>query len=335
MSSLSNQDNPDSYSVYTGVWTNWDRGKTLGATLTTTRAQGSFLIAFISLFVTIVGTSFWRICCFVMHHSYSREASRDGLYHQRQAILRNSANGAAGLWSLCQVFQAWYKTGKSPSRRMLPPIALTLIILAAFAVASTFSSRISTLTGKEVLLQGNSCGKTPYSMNTTVISTVYTIYQFRVLAAGADYVQQCYVDGINRSGCGQYVSAAIASKIYRDAACPFDHKICKSQSSNIRIDSRFIDSRKDLGLNTPESERFLYRRLVHCAPLVTEGYRQKMKNDRGQSMMRYFYGKQGVISNYTYDYPTDPPSGYRPDTMGFNLLYVHNEILLVFENDVG
>lgn len=90
------------YRIYTGVWTNWSHGAVFGRTLTIDRRDGDLLIAFIALFVTIVGTSFWRLACFALHSFFSSEATRDGIYHQRQAILRNSANGANGLWRLGQ-----------------------------------------------------------------------------------------------------------------------------------------------------------------------------------------------------------------------------------------
>ncbi|KAK0614802.1 hypothetical protein DIS24_g11914 [Lasiodiplodia hormozganensis] len=43
------------FDVYCGVWTNWSRGKVLGATLTLSREDGNLLIAFLAFFVTAVG----------------------------------------------------------------------------------------------------------------------------------------------------------------------------------------------------------------------------------------------------------------------------------------
>lgn len=52
--------------------------------LTLTQRDGGFLIAFLALFVSYVGTSFFRISCFAFHHFFSSAAPQDALYHQRQ-----------------------------------------------------------------------------------------------------------------------------------------------------------------------------------------------------------------------------------------------------------
>ena len=98
------------YDIYTGTWTDWSRGRILGGTLTTTSTHGGLLIAFLSLYVTVAGTCFWRIGCFVFHYVYSTEAPRDAFYHQRQAVLRNAANATTGITILFQMFFAWRRT---------------------------------------------------------------------------------------------------------------------------------------------------------------------------------------------------------------------------------
>lgn len=104
---------PVSYAVYTGVWTNWSRGSIMGATSTLSQADANLLIAFIAFFVALVGTRFWRISCFIAHvFIYSRSQSQDGLYHQRQALLRNAFSSEAGLLNLFQLSWAWRKTAE-------------------------------------------------------------------------------------------------------------------------------------------------------------------------------------------------------------------------------
>ena len=47
---------PSTYEVYLGAWTDWSRGRVLGATLTLSRGDGTLLIAFLAFYVAIVGT---------------------------------------------------------------------------------------------------------------------------------------------------------------------------------------------------------------------------------------------------------------------------------------
>ncbi|OJD33670.1 cation diffusion facilitator family metal ion [Diplodia corticola] len=302
-------------SIYLGVWTNWEHGKTLGVTLTVTRAHGNLLIAFLSLFVTIAGTSFWRISCFAMHYMYSAKTPQDGLYHQRQAILRNAANGATGLWSFFQVLYAWRRTANKPCRRILPLIAFTSMALVAFALASIYSSRISTTTGNQVMLSGGGCGKVDiWDSPSTDLYRAYLPYMFQAISTSAGYAQECYLNDLAGVGCERFMKRNIAATVDRNATCPFSPDICKSQDSNLLIDTGFIDSRSDLGINTDQNGRFLYRRTLHCAPLVTEGYAVKrpQMNATGaeEDVMQYFYGevyaRYGTPANHTYQYPIRP-----------------------------
>jgi hypothetical protein len=45
----------NSYEVHLGFWTNWSYGKIQGATVTLTRKNGGFLIAFLAIFIGMVG----------------------------------------------------------------------------------------------------------------------------------------------------------------------------------------------------------------------------------------------------------------------------------------
>lgn len=80
-------------------------------------------------------------------------------------------------------------------------------------------------------------------------------------------------------------------------------------------DTGYINSNSDLGINSPPEDQFLYRSVVECAPLKTEGYSENgtslERNNTGpRQVMSYYYG--GVIndpSTPTYQYPADPPSG--------------------------
>lgn len=54
------------YPVYLGTWTNWSRGRVMGATLTTTRQYGNLFIAFTAFFVGFVASRFWKMAWLVI-----------------------------------------------------------------------------------------------------------------------------------------------------------------------------------------------------------------------------------------------------------------------------
>lgn len=87
------------------------------------------------------------------------------------------------------------------------------------------------------------------------------------------------------------------------APCPFVESICRSNSTNLILDTGFINTDTHLGINAPPEERLLMRHVLKCAPLLTEGY-----SSRHGNYTRYNYGAQWrrtesdvPIANYTYE----------------------------------
>lgn len=134
----------DKDDVYLGVWTNWANGAVRGSTLTMHRADGALLTAFIAIFVGYAGARAWRILCFMTHLALSKDLSQDALYHQRQAILRNTPSADAAVWDLILAAWAWRRLmHRDVLKRLLPLIILGLSVSVAIAAAGVLSSQLS------------------------------------------------------------------------------------------------------------------------------------------------------------------------------------------------
>jgi len=130
-------------SVFLGIWTNWSHGSVAGLTLTTTLQNGGLLIAFLALFVTFTGTCFWSIVSFIIHQKMSRRAPQSAVYHQQQAILRNSDTSTAALWRLSRMSWTWRKVVPSDLLKTVSlPLIMSLATFFAFTTAGVFSSRV-------------------------------------------------------------------------------------------------------------------------------------------------------------------------------------------------
>ncbi|KAF2142305.1 uncharacterized protein K452DRAFT_297623 [Aplosporella prunicola CBS 121167] len=300
---------PDDYTIYQGVWTNWTYGRIFGATLTLNRRDGALLIAFIALFVTLIGTSFWRLICYAFHYYRSTESPRDGLHHQIQATLRNAANGTSGAWNLISILNAWKRESKQPYRRVLPLLILTVVIISAFAAASGFSSRISSM-GSEVLIRSNYCGMM-YVTKDESISDLYTViapYARQRDIAHTNYASQCY-NHSNPESCSMYVKNRLRVETTRNASCPFGGDICTRPNNSLILDSGLINLHDDLGVNLPSSQHIYFRYKTQCSPLKVEPY-QTLHNHTSESgtttLARYHYGEQATRysynRNFTYEY---------------------------------
>ncbi|OIW32348.1 hypothetical protein CONLIGDRAFT_699027 [Coniochaeta ligniaria NRRL 30616] len=297
----------DSNGVHLGLWTNWSRGPIFGATLTLTQSNANLLIAFVSFFVTYVGTRFWRIACLVLHFIYSSRAPRDGLYHQRQAILRNASSAEDGLYTVLCLGRVWRKIARHTWYRIVPLVVFAAMCVAGWTLAAGFSSKISTAVGNEVLLIGANCGALDSDLDneTSDNELFYNPYTARQLQSAGTYAQQCYSQDMGDSQyCTTYVQRSLNSTVITNASCPFDKTICQSDDANIIVDTGYLDSHAHFGLNAPEHERFQYRRVLHCAPLTTVNYTTQRNVSSDRSSTRYMYGP-GLIGNWTYEYTND------------------------------
>jgi hypothetical protein len=124
-------------SIYTGFWINRSFGVLRGATLTLDRWSGGLLIAFLALYVGATGRGIWTITRFLLHFIFSTELNRDGVYHQRQAILRNAPLAQDAVWELLRITFVWGKRTEAARRRILPAAVLAALISVASVVAGT------------------------------------------------------------------------------------------------------------------------------------------------------------------------------------------------------
>lgn len=299
--------------VYIGIWTNWSKGKILGATLTTTQRNGALLIAVTALFITYISARLWRTLCFIIHNFRSSKSPQDGVFHQTQVTLRNSANASSALWSWMQMSWHWRDTAPRPIRRISFFILLAMLMIAGTGVAGIFSSRIATLTGREVLLIPKNCN----AFTSMEDSLTEQFVSSQIAVSAANYAQNCYSTTPASLNCQIFVKSRLSTSVDYNASCPFHDSICLHNDRNIKLDTGYINTHHDLGLNTAPEDRFDVRIINHCAPLVIDGHkevRNVSQNGVSWPYAFYYYGERQQISggsvNYTYAYP------YKPINMG-------------------
>ncbi|CAJ2500266.1 Uu.00g031190.m01.CDS01 [Anthostomella pinea] len=295
------------YPVYTGTWTNWSRGSVLGARLTLTDDNANLLIAFFAFYITLVTSRLWAIACFVFHRSYSSPNPQDTLHHQRQVFLRTNPEPASGFLSLFELLFAWRGKARRVYRRLLPLITLAVLLAVGFAFATGYSSRVAV--DHEVLLIGSGCGIVESQVGRSIEefdSVLYPSVASEVETA-ANYAQQCYQpSSFATLSCDTLVQTSLNSTVDLNAPCPFDNSLCRHKDANIELDTGFLDSHEDFGINAPSSERFKYRKVVQCAPLATDGYTSKVNISDDRPYTGYHYGNSTVRDfNYTYGYSND------------------------------
>ncbi|KAI8954984.1 hypothetical protein F4801DRAFT_530677 [Xylaria longipes] len=287
------------YPVFTGVWTNWSYGKIRGATLTLTQSNGNLLIAFVALFASMLAGHIWKIIRFGLHLWNTSPEAHDALYHQQQALLRNSSTAGSSAFTLMELAWAWRRSPRC--WRFVPLIVFTIALAVGLALASGFSARVAI--GNEVLISGNNCGMpiNPQGVNTTFVLTSFSPLVADFATSAAVQASQCYTNnpgGITSPACKTFINPRLVGNVDRNATCPFGD-LCRSKFDNIFFDTGLLDSHKDFGINAPEEERFSWRQTMHCAVLRTDGHQNLVNISQDRSYIQYLYGdKPG--SNFTY-----------------------------------
>ena len=304
--------------VHLGHWVNWSLGNSVrGSTITLTRRDGALLTAFLAIFVTFAGSRMWKIIAFSIYLSLSRDSSQDALFHQRQAILRNSSSADKAFSNFLKVAWAWRKSKYLVCLKVGPLALISLVGSLAFAVAGVFSSQISSFTGNEVLLSGLNCAwLNTSSFKPQEALSILQPYNSELIQDASQRAQQCYTSSVSNGDCRTFIKPSISVLVSRNASCPFDQTICQSNTANLVLDTGYLDSHHDFGVNAPPKNRITSRYLMHCAPLVTKGYstvvpaptnsnNTLVHSQSNQPWIEYRYGKTPVQPphNFTYQYP--------------------------------
>ncbi|KAI0199475.1 hypothetical protein F4808DRAFT_451421 [Astrocystis sublimbata] len=240
----------DQYPVYLGFWTNWSRGgSVMGATLTLTRQDSDLLVAFTAFFIAFIATRTWSIFRFAFHRHFSTSAPQTSAYHQRQAVLRNSSSPEN---SFAQLFQLLWASRSTKRRTRMVPAAVAATTAALLLISFTIAGSFSS----------------------------------RISSAVGD---ECYSQPKEMAGCSRFTMRRLPTTVDFNATCPFAEEICRKESSNILLDTGFLDTHEHFGLNAPPDKRVLLRKTLNCAPLKTKGYTKEKTLDF-DNVTSYEYG---------------------------------------------
>lgn len=264
--------------VYTGSWVNWARGPILGSTITFTHTSGAYLVAFLAIFVRVVGTHVWEITCYVLFRLRTTSKPTDGLAQQHQAVLRNTGSDISSIWQIAQLAHYWRTKTTSSMRRSFGLLTVATVHLAVMTAAGVFSSRV-TITTQEALVRSQHCGVWSFAKdleNVTHAEFAEDIAWFsqktQNLQTSTSQVSSCVNGTIGGSSlCAPFGRRQLNYTTNTSIGCPFADSVC-ALPNGVRLDSGLIDSALDLGINSRMEDRLQFQWVVDCAPLQTQGY---------------------------------------------------------------
>lgn len=306
--------------IHMGFWINWSKGSVRGATLTLNPGTGAFLIAFTAIFVQYTGGQFWGILRFILHLARVSQRPQDGLYHQQQAILRNQSSGAAAVDFLRGTL-IWRTRAINPIRRSGLLGIIALVHLLGFLVAALFSTKVSSASGDQVLVESFACGSLDFGIqDVRVLWDLLLPYNQKANLDSASYARSCYSE-FGNSGSWQDCRTFPTPNINlrrENTTCPFSG-MCTAPA--VSFDTGLMDSDFVFGVNAPQEDKLAYRKVISCAPIKVDQYTQTKLGTSARTnytepeqapelqYVELYYGKafynspEGTeTSNYTYRY---------------------------------
>ncbi|KIW71682.1 hypothetical protein PV04_03820 [Phialophora macrospora] len=277
--------------VHEGVWTNYSRGKVWGFTWTLRPTHAVIMTNTLAVLVTVCGVQLFNIIRYMLYRrgiSYQPETPH---MQKQQNILKVAVSDMATAQSMLSL--AW-KQRRSSGKRSIRAYTIgvfAVIYTVLFWVAGIFSNKAissSSTTGPwEVLSKSKSCGVWNQTYMDQISSLdISTEDNFEMLVQfnskkgqdvqlSLEYAQECYLArsySLNMSStCKTFKTSSLIAG-YGNGTCPFPSHLCHDNSETAVLDTGYIDSHDDLGINAKPEDRIRYRRVTTCTVLNDTNY---------------------------------------------------------------
>ena len=297
--------------IYTGLWYDQSRSKILGATVTLPIRWGNYLIATLSVLVTICAASFWTIEAFGLHQAVVGRQDVDAVDLQQQVILRNSGSAISTIWELVKVQMAWRGRAASKLRTRTLMIAVpALLTWLAFTAGSIFVAEVASRSYDQihVLINPENCGFANLDINdpngflSDPTAEKLSGFDSRAALLFTENLRGDTVDAraYARSWYGNSPTSLAHSSIFpvarlsyivnTSAPCPFlETGICMTAfNTAMAMNTGLLDSHSILGINAQVQDRVDFQRMVTCAPLNVDEYTSSYYNPFTASLWNMF-----------------------------------------------
>lgn len=261
--------------VYHGFWTNWSGGAIRGATLTLSRQEGAYLVAFLALFVNLAGTNTWQILSYLAFRFKANPNRVDQPTQQQLVVLRNVTSDFAALWELGKVSWKGRKGARKSRRRPTTWLLAAAFHTVAFTIAGIFASTV-TNAKSEVLLRPTICGGwTMPSIEDVKLGVrraeIWENLVYRA-AKSARIASQCYNGSTPlKANCNASGRRLLDWNVTLHNECPFDESMCINDTV-VRLDTGHVNTLHDLGINSHPADALTFRKSLECAPITTTDF---------------------------------------------------------------
>ncbi|KAL5319167.1 hypothetical protein ACEPPN_012216 [Leptodophora sp. 'Broadleaf-Isolate-01'] len=279
MASRGNLYVPPEY-VYTRGWTNYNGNAASGGQITMAKDTAELLNIFIGIFLVFAEAGLWVLItfwCFRFNNGPRRGTTgaaspRNGLFHQRQAVLRNGGSSLSIGMAYGQMSRAWGWRNMKVMARTWPLIIAATFSFIFFLVAVPFiiARPLLDSQGDEVLIRSPNCGFWKAGFAFTDVDTTTSSILTNQSWEAVSYVDNCYENDAPSTLCDGFLpQRRLPTFEWSVAPCPFDVDIClhTNKFPAFKMQTEVLDSHKDFGINAPPHDRIKLQRTTVCSPL--------------------------------------------------------------------
>lgn len=184
--------------VKRGLWTDLEKGKVMGKTITADTQTGSFVIALLAILSSLATAHLWHLTTFFIHQLRANGGPRDALFRQQQVILRTLPTPGALIADSIKLF--WHWKGKEGTWLAMGRILLLMLLAALFVAmtwaASIFSSLVVDTSHLRVLVSSPYCGAVNLTFDT--LNDIGLSYLTEIVEVAEPFAEDCYL-GKNKS----------------------------------------------------------------------------------------------------------------------------------------
>lgn len=231
---------------------------------------GTVIVALLTIMASVGTAQLWNICTFLYHQFCANGKDADGLYWQRQALLRTMPTPTALMADTIKLSWAW----RSKIPRAFLRSAVPFLIALGFAIASIAAGILTAFaidsSNIEVLVDSPMCARFNY---TKVYENRSTSTLLASIKSTIDtYAANCYQDKPSLPEPCRNTFARSNITFHASAApCPWNETLCRgSDLPALLVDSGMVDLRTHFGLNLSPQDTVKLRKKTTCSVLPIE-----------------------------------------------------------------
>ena len=123
----------------------------------------------------------------------------------------------------------------------------------------------------DILVKPKQCGLWAYELDSIEGYTAHQGKNARDISSARAYARDCYQTNATRALCSYHPQPNV-TYIISEVECPFgpdplgEAACLYGNNQALRLDTGFIDSNKDFGINAPRTDSLQVRNMITCSP---------------------------------------------------------------------